>query len=73
MSGCKSDPTYTEALLSTPVTYIQLQEHNFTTLSLSSLQIITDTFANSANLDETTHNDPSHQNLHCLPLLLILD
>ena len=27
----------------------------------------TDTFANSADPDETAHNEPSHQDLHCLP------
>ena len=24
-------------------------------------------FANSANLDEVAHNEPPHQDLHCLP------
>ena len=36
-------------------------------LTLSSLQINTDTFANSADPDEMAHNEPSHQDLHCLP------
>ena len=36
-------------------------------LTLSSLQTNTDTFANSADPDETAHNEPSHQDLQCLP------
>ena len=42
----------------------------FSVLTLSSLQTSTDTFANSADPDETAHKEPSHQDLHCLPLLL---
>ena len=37
-------------------------------LTLSSLQINTDTFANSADPDEMARYEPSHQDLHCLPL-----
>ena len=37
-------------------------------LILSSLKINTDTFANSVDPDETARNEPSHQDLHCLPL-----
>ena len=33
----------------------------------SDLQITTDTFANSADPDETARNGPSHLDLHCLP------
>ena len=36
-------------------------------LRLSSLQTNTDTFANSADPDETAHNETSHQDLYCLP------
>ena len=35
-------------------------------LTLSFLQANTDTFANSVDPDETAHNEPSHQDLHCL-------
>ena len=31
-----------------------------------SLQSSTNTFANSADPDKTAHNEPSHQDLHCL-------
>ena len=34
------------------------------------LQTNTDTFANSADPDETVSNEPSHQDLHCLPFCL---
>ena len=37
------------------------------TLTLSSLQTITNTFANSADQDEMACNELSHQDLHCLP------
>ena len=37
-------------------------------LILSSLENNTDTVANSADPDETARNEPSHQDLHCLPL-----
>ena len=37
-------------------------------LTLSSLQTNTDTLANSAVPDEMPHNEPSHQDLHCLLL-----
>ena len=40
---------------------------NNTALTLSSLQTNTGTFANSADPDETAHNEPSHQDLQCLP------
>ena len=55
---------------------------HFLLLTLSSLQTNTDTsanrsltntFANSADSDEAARNEPSHQDLHCLPLLLIFD
>ena len=36
-------------------------------LTISSLQTKTDAFANNADPDETAHNEPSHQDLHCLP------
>ena len=36
-------------------------------LTVSSLQLNTDTLANSADRDETARsNEPSHQDLHCL-------
>ena len=35
--------------------------------TVSSQHTSTDTFANSAHRDETAHNEPSHQDLHCLP------
>ena len=35
-------------------------------LTLSALQTVTDTFANSVDPDETAHNEPSHQHLHCI-------
>ena len=35
--------------------------------TLSALQTKTDNFANSVDPDETAHNEPSHQDLHCLP------
>ena len=34
---------------------------------LSTMQTEPDTYANSVDPDETTHNEPSHQTLHCLP------
>ena len=37
------------------------------TLTLSTLQTKTDAFANSVDPDETACNEPSHQDLHCLP------
>ena len=37
-------------------------------LTLSSLQTNTDAFANSADPDKIAHNEPSHQELHCLPV-----
>ena len=36
-------------------------------LTFSALQTSTDTFANSADPDETARYEPSHQDLHCLP------
>ena len=42
-------------------------------LTLSACQTKTDTCANSIDPDETARNEPSHQDLHCLPLFLILD
>ena len=42
-----------------------------TNLTLSSLQTNTDTFANSADLDETARNEPSHVDLHYLPFFFI--
>ena len=35
-------------------------------LNLPVLQIKTGTFANNVDPDETAHNEPSHQDLHCL-------
>ena len=35
-------------------------------LTLSTLYTKTDAFANSVEPDETAHNEPSHQDLHCL-------
>ena len=37
--------------------------------ALSALQTKTMSFANSVDPDETAHNEPSHQDLHCLPFL----
>ena len=37
------------------------------TFNLSTLQTNTETYANSADPDETARNEPSHQDLHCLP------
>ena len=42
-------------------------------LTFSSLQTNTDTFANSADPDEMACNEPSNLDLHCLQLLLISD
>ena len=39
-------------------------------LTLSALQTKTDTFANSVDPDEMAHNEPSQQDLHCLPFWL---
>ena len=40
-------------------------------LSVNSLTILPATkiaeFANSVDLDEVAHNEPPHQDLHCLP------
>ena len=36
-------------------------------LTLSTWQTKTFTFANSVDPDETARNEPSHQDLHCLP------
>ena len=38
------------------------------TITLPALQTKIDTCANSVDPDETAHNEPSHQDLHCLPL-----
>ena len=40
-------------------------------LTLSSLQTKTNTFANSVGPDETSHNEPSHPDLHCLPFSFV--
>ena len=45
---------------------------NKTFLTLSSLQTNMDTFVNSVDPDETAHNEPSHQDLHCLPFYYLL-
>ena len=37
-------------------------------ITLPALQTKIDTCANSVDPDETAHNEPSHQDLHCLPL-----
>ena len=34
------------------------------------MQTKTDTCANSVDPDKTAHNEPSHQDLHCLPFCL---
>ena len=36
-------------------------------ITFSSLQSNTDTFANSVDPGEMAHNEPSHQDPHCLP------
>ena len=36
-------------------------------LTLSAQQASTDAYANSVDPDEMAHNEPSHQDLHCLP------
>ena len=36
-------------------------------MTLSAQQTKTDTCTNSVDLDETAQNEPSHQDLHCLP------
>ena len=36
-------------------------------LTLSAVQIQAYTFANSVDPEETAHNEPSPQDLHCLP------
>ena len=41
-------------------------------LNLSSLHTNTDAFANSAEPDEMAYNESSHQDLHCLPILLLI-
>ena len=40
---------------------------DFRSLTLATLQTKIDPFANSVDQDETAHNKPSHQDLHCLP------
>ena len=40
-------------------------------MMLSALETKIITLANSVDPDETAHNNPSHQDLHCLPLLLL--
>ena len=35
-------------------------------LTASTLKTSTDTYANSVDLDETAHNEPSHLDPHCL-------
>ena len=42
------------------------------TLTLSTLQTKTDAFANSVDPDETACNEPSHQDLHCLPFCFLV-
>ena len=46
---------------------------NRRSLSLSSMPTNTDTFANSVDQDETARHEPSHQNLHYLPVLIDFD
>ena len=36
-------------------------------ITLSARQTKTNLYANSADPDETSRNEPSHQDLHCLP------
>ena len=38
-----------------------------TKVTLSTMYNSTDTYANSIDPDEMAHNEPSHQDLHCLP------
>ena len=53
--------------------HVQKWEHFVTwNLTLSALQTNTDTFANSADPDETARIEPSHQDLHCLPFSYLL-
>ena len=49
--------------------WIILQMYPFP-FTLSSLQTNTDTFANSADLDETARIEPSHLDLHFLPFYI---
>ena len=42
-------------------------------LTLSALQAETTLFANSVDPDEMAHNEPSHQDLHCLPFCFDFD
>ncbi len=39
-------------------------------LTLSALQTCIHVFANSVDPDELAHNEPSHQYLHCLPIIV---
>ena len=41
-------------------------------LTLSVLQAKTDTCANSVDPDETARKEPSHQDLHCLPIVFLI-
>ena len=40
-------------------------------LTLSALNTKTDALSNSVDPDETAHNEPSHLDIHCLPMFLI--
>ena len=39
----------------------------FNPFSPADQELKTDTSANKVDPDETAHNEPSHQDLHCLP------
>ena len=52
--------------------FTELDRTNFIVQSIISLTLLlTETkiteFANSVDLDEVTHNEPPHLDLHCLP------
>ena len=54
--------------------YLTSMENNFYNNNLNSLTTIHKIaeFANSVGLDEVAHNEPPHQDLHCLPSSLCL-
>ena len=49
-----------------------LAHHLITYLTLSSLQNNAYTFANGVDPDETARNEPSHLDLHCFAILLLI-
>ena len=54
-------------LISSDIFFSWIENITTVWLTVSGLQTKTFFFANSADLDETAHNEPSQLELHCLP------